>query len=67
MTEDEKREEENKRRIRRLLDSEAETRGDAPVQPEQDQTSSDSMATTRASAAHRTPESHIPLDKDNMP
>src|SRR5687768_6006637 len=68
MTEDEKREEENKRHIRRLLDSEAETRADTPLEPEQNQDpSADSTATTRASAAHRTPTSHIPLDKDNMP
>src|SRR5687768_9314366 len=68
MTEDEKKEEENKRHIRRLLDSEAETRADTPIEPEPDQDpSADSTATTRASAAHRTPTSHIPLDKDNMP
>jgi penicillin-binding protein 1C len=66
MTEEEKREEENKRHIRRLLDSEAETRADIPVEPEQDE-SVDPAATTRASTPRRTPTSHIPLDKDNMP
>ena len=61
-------EEENKRLIRRLLDSEAETRADAPVEPEQDQPA-DAAGTTKASASHRTPTPphHIALDKDNMP
>jgi hypothetical protein len=61
-------EEENKRVIRRLLDSEAETRAEAPIEPEQDQPE-DSLGTTKANASHRTPvpPQHIALDKDNMP
>lgn len=64
--EEEKREEDRQHHIRRLLDSEAETRAEAPLEPGQDQ-STDSTATTRASSAHRTPAHQIPLDKDNMP
>ena len=61
-------EEENKRHIRRLLDSEAETRADAPIEPEQNKPA-DQVGTTKASASHRTPTPphHIALDKDNMP
>ncbi|HET9589281.1 MAG TPA: transglycosylase domain-containing protein [Anaerolineales bacterium] len=66
MTEEEKREEENKKHIRRLLDSEAETRPDTPVEPGKNEPS-DPMATTRASTPQRTPPHRIPLDKDNMP
>src|SRR5215213_7044297 len=70
MTNDEekRREEENKRFLKRLIDSEAETRTDLPVEPK-DEEPADSTATTQASPAHRTstPPLNIPLDKDNMP
>src|SRR3972149_2637535 len=59
-------EEDNKYHIRRLLDSEADTRADTPVEPEQAQ-SADPAATTRAGTPRRTPTPHIALDKDNMP
>ncbi|HEX6269028.1 MAG TPA: transglycosylase domain-containing protein [Anaerolineales bacterium] len=64
--EEEKREEEHKKHIRRLLDSEAETRADTPIEPEQDDLA-DTDATTRANTPHRTPVHHIQLDKDNLP
>ncbi|HLF75366.1 MAG TPA: transglycosylase domain-containing protein, partial [Anaerolineales bacterium] len=68
MTEEEKREEENNEQyIRRLLDSEADTRAEAPIEPEKDP-SEDSGGTTQASAPRPTPvPPHISLDKDNMP
>src|SRR3569832_1073758 len=66
--EEKRREEENKRFLKRLIDSEAETRTDLPVEPK-DEESADPTATTQASPAHRTstPPLNIPLDKDNMP
>lgn len=66
MTDEEEKEEDNKYHIRRLLDSEADTRADTPVEPEQAQ-SADPAATTRAGTPRRTPTPHIALDKDNMP
>jgi len=61
-------EEDNKRQIRRLLDSEAETRAEAPFESEQNQPA-DPAGTTKASASHRmpVPPNQIALDKDNMP
>jgi len=61
-------EEERKRLIKRLLDSEAETRPEAPVDPAADETV-DPQGTTKAQPPQRTPTPppHIPLDKDNMP
>src|ERR1044071_2058553 len=66
--EEKSREEENKRFLKKLIDSEAETRTDLPVEPK-DGEPTDSTATTQASPAHRTPTPriNIPLDKDNMP
>src|SRR5215217_3692677 len=66
--EEKRREEENKRFLKRLIDSEAETRTDLPVEPK-DEEPADSTATTQASPAHRTstPPLNIPLDKNNMP
>jgi len=73
---EETNEDENKRYIRRLLDSEAETRGEPPIEPKQDQPVNPD-GTTRASIAKKTPAPtpqhnrntppSIPLDKDNMP
>jgi 1A family penicillin-binding protein len=61
--------EERARRIKRLLDSEAETRAEPPVEPAKDDSSPG--GTTRAAAPHRTPTPPPPpsiaLDKDNMP
>ncbi|HQU35581.1 MAG TPA: hypothetical protein PLR65_03235 [Anaerolineales bacterium] len=72
--------EENKRRIKKLLDSEAETRAETPIEPKVDE-----QGTTKASAAKKTPPPyfdpadtllfgdenseprHIPLDENNMP
>jgi penicillin-binding protein 1C len=63
---EETNEDENKRYIRRLLDSEAETRAEPPIEKENPPVSSD--GTTRASAPKKTPTPpSIPLDKDNMP
>src|SRR5215208_1172132 len=60
-------EEERRKRIQRLLDSEAETRAEPPVDPKQ-QPTDDSADTTKASPPKRTPTPpHIALDKDNMP
>ncbi len=72
-------EEENKRRIKKLLDSEADTRAETPIEPKVDE-----QGTTKASAAKKTPPPldpadtlllggeyaeprHIPLDENNMP
>jgi 1A family penicillin-binding protein len=60
--------EERAKRIKRLLDSEAETRAEPPVEPSTDASSQE--GTTRAAAPHRTPTPPPPpiaLDKDNMP
>ena len=65
--------EERAKRIRRLLDSEAETRPEIPIEPTQDEAPKE--GTTRASTPHRTPipdpgqsrRTPIALDKDNMP
>ncbi len=69
MTSDEekRREEENRRFLKRLIDSEAETRADVPIDPKEEE--SDPNATTKASPAHRTPTPtpNIPLDENNMP
>jgi membrane peptidoglycan carboxypeptidase len=60
--------EENKRRIKKLLDSEAETRAETPIEPKKDE-SEEKPATTMASPARKiTPETpHIALDENNMP
>src|SRR5512139_2114380 len=67
-------EEERKRRLKRLLDSEAETRPEAPVEPAQNTGNdkpADPSATTQAQAPKIYPtypnKRDIPLDKDNMP
>ena len=59
-------EEERRNRIKRLLDSEAETRAELPVDPKEE--SVDPDGTTKASTPKRTPPPPpISLDKDNMP
>jgi len=60
-------EEERKKFIKRLIDSESETRAAPPVEPNREETDRQA-ATTQAHAPHRTPTPHppsIPLDKDN--
>ena len=65
--EEKRREEENRRFLKRLLDSEAETRADAPVDGEDDE-AVDPNATTKASPAQRTSAApRIDLDENNMP
>src|SRR6266498_4512837 len=66
--EEKRREEENQRFLKRLIESEAETRTDIPVEPKAEDPA-DPAATTKASPPHRTPTPplKIPLDKDNMP
>jgi penicillin-binding protein 1C len=61
-------EEERRRRIQRLLDSEAETRAETPIEPTPDEPA-DTAATTKAQIPRRTPPPppHIELDQDNMP
>lgn len=61
-------EEERRERIRRLIESESETRAEPPFEPKPDEPA-DSNATTRAHPPQRTPTPppHISLDKDNMP
>jgi penicillin-binding protein 1C len=65
--EEKRREEENKRFLKRLIDSEAETRADPPIEPNEEEV--DPNATTQASPArHRTPPPpRIDLDENNMP
>jgi hypothetical protein len=69
-------EEERKRLIKRLLDSEAETRPEPPVEPTSTtnpadkEKPADPAATTQAQAPKiypTYPKRDIPLDKDNMP
>src|SRR5215211_3831936 len=59
--------EERKRRIQRLLDSEAETHAELPYESKLEGPTD--SATTKAQTPQRTPTPppHIPLDKDNMP
>ena len=65
--EEKRREEENKRFLKRLIDSEAETRADVPVDSK-DEEQVDPNATTKASPARRTPPPpRIALDENNMP
>ena len=65
--EEKRREEENRKFLKRLIDSEAETRADLPVEPKEDG-EVDPNATTKASPAQRTPPSpSIPLDENNLP
>src|SRR5262245_18328247 len=66
--EEKRREEENKRFLKRLIDSEAETRTDLPAESKEEEPV-DPTATTKASPAHRTPTppARIPLDENNMP
>ena len=60
-------EEERRRRIKRLLDSEAETHAELPVDPIDEPV--DPNDTTKASTPRQRtpPPAPIPLDKDNMP
>ena len=65
--EEKRREEENRRFLKRLIESEAETRTDIPAEPKEDG-SVDPNATTKASPAHRTPPpTRITLDENNLP
>lgn len=61
--------EERARRIKRLLDSEAETRAEPPFEPAKSQEPEEPIqGTTRTSAPHPTPPPpHIELDENNMP
>src|SRR5215204_1882483 len=60
-------EEERRRRIQQLLDSEAETRAELPYESKPEE--SNDPGTTQAHAPQRTPTPppNIALDKDNMP
>ena len=59
--------EERIKKIKRLLDSEAETHAEPAFDPNKDE-SDEQAATTRAHIPHTpTPTPHIALDKDNMP
>ncbi|HEX2994994.1 MAG TPA: transglycosylase domain-containing protein [Anaerolineales bacterium] len=64
--EEKRREEENKRFLKRLIDSEAETRTDLPAEPKEEPNPN---ATTKASPPRRTPTPppHIALDENNLP
>src|SRR5512143_2723292 len=65
--EEKRREEENKRFLKRLIDSEAETRTDLTAEPKEEEPNPN--ATTKASPPRHTPTPppHIALDKDNLP
>ena len=64
--EEKRREEENRQFLKRLLDSEAETRADLPVDPKDAEVGPND--TTKASPARRTPPPpSIPLDENNLP
>ena len=60
-------EEERRKFIKRLVDSEAETRAEPPIEPKQEEKPDEQAATTQAHAPRRTPPPHIPLDQDNLP
>lgn len=66
-----KEEEERRERIRRLIESEAETRAEPPVDPTStpDGSTDSTDGTTKAQPPRRTPTPppNIALDKDNMP
>ena len=65
--EEKRREEENQRFLKRLIESEAETRADVPIEPK-DEEKVDPNATTKATPAQRTPPPpRIDLDENNMP
>ena len=61
--EDKRREEENQRFLKRLIESEAETRADAPIEPKEEE-NVDPNATTKATPAQRTPP---PLPRTRQP
>ena len=64
--EEKRREEENRQFLKRLIDSEAETRADVPIDPKEEDV--DPNATTQASPAQRTsPPPRIALDENNLP
>jgi len=70
--------EENKRRIKKLIDSEAETRAETPIEPKKDE-SENQQGTTKANPPRKTPTPppskgegdsaprHIALDENNLP
>jgi membrane peptidoglycan carboxypeptidase len=62
-------EEDRSKKVKRLIDSEAETRAEPAIEPTKDESSEEKPATTKASAARKiTPEPpHIALDQNNMP
>ncbi len=66
--EEKRRAEENRKFLRRLIDSEAETRTDLPAEPKEEETV-DPNATTKASPPRRTPTppTRIALDENNLP
>ena len=62
-------EEERRKFIKRLIDSEAETHAEPPLEPKKEETD-EQAATTQAQTPRHTPTPpppHIALDKDNMP
>src|SRR5262245_11895401 len=61
-------EEENKRRIKRLIESEAETRAEPPIEPKKEEPENNE-GTTKAAPPRtpRPPEKQIALDENNMP
>jgi len=62
-------EQENKRRIKRLLDSESETRAEPPIEPRKEEEPGNLEGTTKAAVPRSStpPEAHIPLDENNLP
>ena len=64
-------EEDRLKRIKRLLDSEADTRAEPPIEPKKDETDAEAVSatgTTRVSLPHTpTPPPPIELDEHNLP
>jgi len=68
MTNENEEEEDRLKKVKRLLDSEAETRAEPPITPTEETPKQE--GTTKSSTPRRTPTPpppHIALDKDNLP
>jgi penicillin-binding protein 1C len=64
---DHEEEEDRAKKIKRLLDSEAETRAEPPFTPKDDEAPGQGTTKTSSPRKTPTPPPHIALDKDNLP